>query len=189
MIITCSDKNIFAFADTHGRHKEVEIPDDIDILICAGDVCNAGDEMQLQDFYRWFAGQPAKHKLFVPGNHDLPFEFAPEYAASRLPKAITCIEQGGIVWEGIRLFVLPARMGLSRETAPRSIPSNIDLLVTHCPPKGVLDDNGRWGCPILRELIDNAEPKMHVFGHCHQTAGQTLKIGQTEFYNVGIEAF
>jgi Icc-related predicted phosphoesterase len=76
-------------------------------------------------------------------------------------------------------------MGLHFETAPRFIPSNIDILVTHCPPKGILDDNGRWGCPILRELIEDAEPKMHLFGHCHETAGEKVKVGKTEFWNVG----
>jgi hypothetical protein len=54
----------------------------------------------------------ARYKLFVPSNHDLPFEIEPEHALSYLPEAITCIKQGGIDWEGIRLFVLPARMGL-----------------------------------------------------------------------------
>ena len=186
MQLTFNDQQIFASADTHGKHRELKIPEDTDILICVGDVCDAGDEVQLQDFFNWFAEQPARYKLFVPGNHDLPFEFVPEYAASRLPKGISYIEQGEIIWEGIKFYILPARMGLSFETAPQFIPPDIDVLLTHCPPTGILDD-GRWGCPILRKLIDNAKPKVHLFGHCHQTAGQKLKIGQSEFVNVAVK--
>jgi Icc-related predicted phosphoesterase len=75
-------------------------------------------------------------------------------------------------------------MGLDSETAPRFIPSDIDILVTHCPPKGILDDGERWGCPILKELTDIAEPKIHLFGHCHETSGEKKKSGKTTFINV-----
>ena len=144
MLIEYKNKRIFAFSDTHGRHRELEVLT-TDILICAGDVCNWGDEAELQDFYQWFAELPAAHRLFVPGNHDLPFEFAPEYAASRLPKPITYIDQGCIIWDDICLYVLRAGMGLQLENLPRFIPLTIDILITHCPPKDILDDNGRWG--------------------------------------------
>jgi Icc-related predicted phosphoesterase len=186
MVLEMIHKKIFAFADTHGRHREIAAPPDTDILICAGDVCEAGDEVQLQDFYKWFAAQPARHKLFVPGNHDLPFEFAPEYAASRLPAGITFIEQGGVTWDGIRFYVLPARMGLHAQTAPKRLPAGIDVLVTHCPPAGI-SDAGHWGCPILRKLVEQAAPKIHIFGHCHQHAGEKITIGKTIFYNVAVK--
>lgn len=38
MMIRYKGFNIFAFSDTHGKHEEVQIPPDTDILICAGDV-------------------------------------------------------------------------------------------------------------------------------------------------------
>jgi Icc-related predicted phosphoesterase len=184
MYFTYKDQNIFAFSDTHGAHRRLQIPQDTDILVCAGDVCEAGDEEQIQDFYGWFAEQPAKHKLFVPGNHDLPFEFAPEYAASRLPAGIKYIEQGRIAWEGIRFYILPARMGLYEDTAPKSLPKDIDILVSHCPPAGILDDG--CGCPILRKLVDGAEPKMHLFGHCHSMANRNMRNRKTSFHNVAV---
>lgn len=28
---------IFAFSDTHGRHRALQVPEDADIVICAGD--------------------------------------------------------------------------------------------------------------------------------------------------------
>jgi Icc-related predicted phosphoesterase len=180
------NNTIFAFSDTHGKHRKLEIPQDTEILICLGDVCDMGDEAQLQDFFKWFAEQPGKHKLFVPGNHDFAFEFAPEYATNLLPKSILYIEEGAIILEGIKFYVLPARTGLHFETAPRFIPSNIDVLLTHCPPAGILDDE-RWGCPILLDLVESAAPKYHLFGHCHEKGGEKVKIGQTEFVNVAVK--
>ncbi|MDR1631787.1 MAG: serine/threonine protein phosphatase, partial [Dysgonamonadaceae bacterium] len=59
--------------------------------------------------------------------------------------------------------------------------------VTHCPPKNILDENGRWGCPILRELIDGAAPQIHIFGHSHKTGGQSVQEGKTLFWNVAVK--
>jgi predicted phosphohydrolase len=120
------------------------------------------------------------NKLFVPGNHDLGFDSSSDEIRRYVPPGITYIETGGVVWQGIRFFVLPARFGLDPETAPGFIPSDIDILVTHCPPARILDE-GRWGCPILRDLVKDAQPKVHLFGHCHKTAGQILRSGETSF--------
>jgi predicted phosphohydrolase len=174
-----------AFADTHGLHRQLKIPCVADILVCAGDVCDDGDERQTADFFEWFAAQTAPHKLFIPGNHDLDFDSSPDEIRERMPPGITCIETGGVVWQGIRFFVLPARFGLDSKTAPGFIPPGIDILVTHCPPAGILDE-GRWGCPILRDLIKEAKPKIHLFGHCHKMAGKILQSGATEFRNVSV---
>ncbi|MDR2112483.1 MAG: serine/threonine protein phosphatase, partial [Candidatus Accumulibacter sp.] len=81
--------------------------------------------------------------------------------------------------------VLPARFGLDSKTAPGFLPPDIDILVTHCPPKGILDE-GRWGCPILRDLVKNGKPKIHLFGHCHKMAGRMTRAGETEFWNVSV---
>jgi hypothetical protein len=57
------------------------------------------------------------------------------------------------------------------------IPAGVDVLITHGPPRGVLDmtrDNGPCGCPILRKALDRVRPRLHVFGHIHETHGQEL---------------
>jgi Icc-related predicted phosphoesterase len=176
-------KRIEALADTHGKHRQLSIPVDTDILVFAGDACDAGDEMQLQDFFAWFAQQSAKYKLFVPGNHDLPFELDPEYAVKSIPKGITFIENGGVTFDGIRFYILPVRPWMHRSL---DLPYRVDVLVTHGAPLGILDDNGRWGCPILRELVDDALPRIHIFGHCHQCGTQQITIGKTLFCNTAI---
>jgi Icc-related predicted phosphoesterase len=183
MLIDFKHQKICAFADTHGRHHALRIPCGVNILVCAGDVCDDGNERQMADFFAWFAAQDAPHKLFVPGNHDIGIDSSPDEMRLRIPAGITCIETGGVIWRGIRFLVLPVRLGLDAETAPGFLPPDIDILVTHCPPKGILDE-GRWGCPILRDLVKDAKPRIHLFGHCHKTAGKVLRLGETEFRNV-----
>ncbi len=74
-MININSHTIFAFSDTHGNHRKISLPEEADILICAGDAVEDnlnGDEYD--DFIEWFAAHTAKWKLFVPGNHELSFE-------------------------------------------------------------------------------------------------------------------
>lgn len=45
-----------------------------DILAHAGDATMLGTEDELSEFVRWLAKQPAKHKVWVAGNHDWGME-------------------------------------------------------------------------------------------------------------------
>lgn len=71
----------------------------------------------------------------------------------------------------------------------RTIEERVDrdtILVTHCPPKNILD---RLTCGLcvgstsIRKLIKDKQPAFHVFGHIHEAFGQK-KIGNTLCYNV-----
>jgi len=35
MLIKTSNKAIFAFSDTHGNHRHLQVPENADIVICA----------------------------------------------------------------------------------------------------------------------------------------------------------
>ena len=37
MILNINNQAIFAFSDTHGNHHKLQVPDNADIIICAGD--------------------------------------------------------------------------------------------------------------------------------------------------------
>jgi hypothetical protein len=76
-IIKLKRQNILLLSDTHGLHRLLDIPGEIDIVIHCGDVCDAGDMQQLLDFFVWYARLPIPYKVFVHGNHDLPFELEP----------------------------------------------------------------------------------------------------------------
>ena len=74
-MIILNGHTIFGFSDTHCRHRELQVPENVDIVICAGDAVEdnlVGNEYD--DFIEWFASLPCKWKIFVPGNHELSFE-------------------------------------------------------------------------------------------------------------------
>jgi hypothetical protein len=53
-----------------------------------------------------------------------------------------------------------------RSVWPDSIPSETDILLTHGPPKGHLDNGGK-GCPQLLRELSRERPRLVVFGHIH----------------------
>ena len=57
------------------------------------------------------------------------------------------------------------------------IPNDVDIAVTHGPPKGIMDltgSNKRAGCPNLFKAIAISQPKLHCFGHMHGQWGAKL---------------
>ena len=40
---------IFAFSDTHGNHRRLKVPEDADIIICAGDDVEVLEPMELRN--------------------------------------------------------------------------------------------------------------------------------------------
>ncbi|OAA73618.1 Metallophosphoesterase domain protein [Cordyceps fumosorosea ARSEF 2679] len=46
----------------------------------------------------------------------------------------------------------------------------VDVLLTHGPPRGLLDGDGR-GCPLLRREVARARPRLLVCGHVHAGRG------------------
>ena len=57
-----------------------------------------------------------------------------------------------------------------------TIPEDIDILITHTPPKYHLDLSlsGALGCEFLLREVARVKPTLHVFGHVHWAAGKTV---------------
>ena len=57
--------------------------------------------------------------------------------------------------------------------ATHPIPQNVDIVMTHAPPKGILDwcPQGNVGCENVLQAIRNVKPMMHCFGHIHEGNG------------------
>lgn len=74
----------------------------------------------------------------------------------------------------------------------KDIPEDIDILITHGPPYGKLDYsyNGATnvGCERLRYKIERIKPKVHLFGHIHESYGLTYN-GDTYFVNSSAVGF
>jgi len=54
---------------------------------------------------------------------------------------------------------------------------DIDVVITHGPPRGIFDytnSRHRAGCPNLFDAVARARPRMHCFGHIHEGWGAKL---------------
>jgi predicted phosphohydrolase len=188
-------------SDTHSLHRKLNVPDG-DILIHAGDASRTGTFNEIRAFGRWFRSLPHPLKIFVAGNHDRGFQDFPASARRALgdnsdgliylqdmPLASSGIRFWGSPWQPYFndwAFNLPRDGDEIAEKWSR-IPANTDILITHCPPYGVLDRaNGEhFGCGRLREQILNLRPRLHIFGHIHEAAG-LLQESETTFVNASI---
>lgn len=62
----------------------------------------------------------------------------------------------------------------------------VDIVVSHCPPLGILDRIGdaSAGSPALRQYILDYKPK-HIFcGHVHEHGGEVEHLGETNIANM-----
>ena len=172
---------IFAFSDTHGNHRRLQVPEDADIIICAGDAVEdnlVGGEYE--DFIEWFASLPCKWKIFVPGNHELSFELgqADRIIQRMTDKGITVLEDAIEDCDSVVIGSIGHNIMIAQE----DIPTDIDILVTHYPSYGILDEG--MGSTEILNFVLHSQPKYHLFGHIHSTAGQEHIFGNTICANI-----
>ena len=183
MTIKHNNKNIFVFSDTHGQHRDVTVPEETDIVICGGDAVEDdlnGDEYN--DFIDWFSGLSAKWKIFIPGNHELSFEIdkSEEIEKAMDDKGILVMQNSIRDYDGVTICSIGGDVSI----ADADIPTDIDILVTHYPPYGILDEG--LGSPEILNFVMKSKPTYHLFGHIHATAGEELQFGETLCRNIGI---
>ena len=67
------------------------------------------------------------------------------------------------------------------------IPGDTNVLITHCPPYGILDldDDRNWGSEELLTAGSKLSPQAHLFGHIHKGHG-IEQIGSTIYSNAAI---
>ena len=182
LVINIKGECVFAFSDTHGNHRKLQVPEDVDIVICAGDAVE--DDMkggEYDDFIDWFSRLSAKWKIFVPGNHELSFELdqAEEIEKTMTDKGILVMQNAVMNCDGVVIGSISGNVMIADE----DIPTDIDVLVTHCPPYGVLDEG--LGSPEILNFMMKSKPKYHLFGHIHATEGQEFQFGETLCKNIG----
>ena len=177
--IKIKSQNILLLSDTHGKHRLIDIPKNIQIVIHCGDICNAGDMDEVLDFFKWYAQLEIPHKIFIQGNHDLPFELEPEWGKRLIPKDIIWLNDEAIVISEINIMVIsafPFYNGIETK-------NKIDIIASHYPPYGILD-NG-FGSEEISDFICQFAPKYHVFGHNHSNYGKT-KYKNIQYINASI---
>ena len=190
---------IVAISDTHGLHQQVQLPKG-DLLLHSGDVAKRGSKQEIVAFLNWFSQQDFQYKIFIAGNHDFYFEQnTPKTIESILPTNITYLNDSGITIEGINIWGSPItpwfydwafnrHRGAAIQKHWDLIPINTDILITHGPPKGILDtvvSGDQVGCERLVNALKICRPKFHIFGHIHEGRG-ILKKKHTTYINASV---
>jgi Icc-related predicted phosphoesterase len=208
---------IWHLSDTHTKHNQLKIPTDIDLVIFSGD-CSIPkepilNEIEVSNFLTWFHGLSIKYKIFVAGNHD-----------TSIYKGLISreeIEQHGVVYLnhestevlGLKIFGSPYTPSFGNGWAYnvrrdrlheywKVIPDDTDIIVTHGPPKGILDlayhtvnekeQLEYCGDLALLKRIKDINPLLHCFGHIHDNEDnfnsgiKTIPLLRTIFSNASI---
>lgn len=202
MIIDC-------ISDLHGYEPTLEGGD---LLIVAGDLTASDMGYQYLQFLDWLKEQKYDKKVVIAGNHDglleggrwktcTPLEYTDD-------PTIEYLQDSGTKFKGLKIWGSPwtpifcnwhfmAGPG-DRKSKCALIPDDIDILITHGPPHGILDTcpdmdgkNKQVGCKHLRDILysEKIKPKLHVFGHIHESYGHIRKMldyPHTQFVNASI---
>ncbi len=193
MIIDC-------ISDLHGYYPPLEGGD---LLIVAGDLTARDTEFQHAQFAYWLEEQDYLKKIVIAGNHDgLLQNVGKQWVENMFPDA-TYLQDSGTEFCGpdkhgksctMKIWGSPwtptfcdwsfmKDRGEPIRQMWDMIPQDTDILVTHGPPYGILDqvkysskakEGKSAGCEELRTAVERIRPRLHVFGHVHEGYGQTL---------------
>jgi Icc-related predicted phosphoesterase len=192
-------KNVWCLSDTHGFHKNLIIPINTDMVIHSGDFSNSRTPSinynEVLNFINWYKQLDIPYKFLCAGNHDTSLEakmFTKEYF---LDQGIIYLEHEYYELGGIKMFFSPYTKAFGQGWAYNvrpdrlhdywsAIPEELDILVTHGPPKQILDVSLHpdgyleyCGDEALRKAVLNRNIKFMQFGHIHDCKG---------VYNAGI---
>lgn len=197
---------IAAISDTHGL--EFNRPW-ANVFIHAGDMTAWGEYPETLVLGRKLAFEgtedgmpPYDEVILVPGNHDNALAAFPKSELWTFSKHTHLLidqawEYNGLVFYGSpwtprfvgqnpQFMAFTATEDQMRDRF-ENIPAEVDVLITHGPPKGILD-NGQ-GSEALREAVERRRIRVHLFGHVHEQGGQ-FKVnypqdgGTRESYNI-----
>ncbi|PRD46346.1 metallophosphatase domain-containing protein [Sphingobacterium haloxyli] len=190
---------IIAISDTHGQHRSLKVSKG-DIIIHTGDISKSGRSEEIIDFLDWFANLNFRYKIFIAGNHDFLFEKARKDVIEKMiPNGVTYLNDSGVEIEGVKIWGSPITPWFNDWAFNRDrgseikkhwdlIPDDTDILITHGPPFGILDETvygKRTGCEELLLRVSQVKPQYHIFGHIHEDYGSSTK-GKTTFINASV---
>ena len=202
---------IWHISDTHTYHDLLKVPKNIDMIIHSGDCSNPRDpytnEPEVREFIDWYKELSPKYKIYVAGNHDSSIEKKLVTKKDFEDNGIIYLENDYVAIEGIKIFGSPYTPNFGNWSFMRdrnkldrfwcnAIHDDTDIVITHGPPKGILDKSenrdGLMECcgdkSLLNKLLQ-VQPAYHLFGHIHNggsivNAGlQKLSIYDTFFSN------
>ena len=196
-----------ALSDTHNKASNLQIPAG-DVLLHSGDFSRRGKPDEIQEFEHFLSSLPHRHKIIIAGNHDLSFDLENQNSlrlnfpilsefdansAKSILKSCIYLEDSYCVIANYKIYGSPwtptyCDMGFNLDRGANIaskwnlIPDDTEILMTHGPPKGILDlcSNGiNAGCEELLAKVTQISPLLHVFGHVHEAYGVYSRNGIT----------
>ena len=187
-----------AISDTHTQ-KIKDMPDG-DLLVHSGDYSGRGSIVDLSSFVNWMESLKDKYKsiITIDGNHDFNGEREPILTRDMFESAgIVYLNDSGVEIDGFHIWGSPVSPEFGNWAFNRNqieiqkhwdiIPDNTNILLTHCPPYGILDKLSKYGsnpgehvgCKGLLNTIKTRlkDLKANFFGHIHENHGQVEKYG------------
>ena len=160
-----------------------------DLILAAGDL-----KAEYLTFLVTMSNLPV---FYVHGNHNAAYDHYP-------PEGCECIDDRLVTYRGLRILGLGGSARYSREPyqyTEREMrrrvarlrfavwkARGVDIVLTHCPPKGYgdADDYAHRGFEAFLPMLDRWKPKALVHGHVHMTYGdikRELQYGETRIIN------
>ena len=181
-------------SDTHGDHHsftESINQQEADMIVFSGDFSSYSIPEETEAFLNWFRSLEVPHKILIAGNHDDTFAKVSNVRQHYDLTGIEYLENSSIELMGLKVYgtpvvemVFPGAFCYPEEdTQPfwQEIPLDTDLLISHQPPKGILDQGknqdllGSTG--LLNKVNQLSNLKAHLFGHIHESSGLVERQG------------
>jgi len=177
-------------SDTHSLHAHLTIPEG-DVLIHCGDFTGNNTLTHVENFNTFLGSLDHTHKIVIAGNHDGLLETDNDETSCLFTNA-TYLQDSEVVINGIKFYGSPWTpvffnwyfMATAKELEHKwqQIPNDVDILITHGPPKGILDSTTEGfnvGCDALLKRVGEIKPEIHAFGHIHEGYGVKIISGTT----------
>lgn len=172
--------------NTLGQFDLEQLPD-VDFVFHSGDFTNQGEFYEIEAFVLNLKRIKAKHYVIIAGNHEVGFDGKKEELKTYFSKhGIIYLQDDTVTIDGYKVYGTPWQRTFfdwefnlpadSLELASKfqAIPDDVDILLTHVPPFGILDtvnteNVGEWS--LAHEMPRLKNLKVHTFGHIHESAG------------------
>ena len=209
---------IMAISDLHGNLEGLD-PSGADVVVLAGDIAplkgrgvwhiNEQKKWINKKFREWTSSYPDTRFVVIPGNHDFypiahilfkgrdinwEFGFSPN---------VHFLGDEGAEIDGLKFYGTPWVPIISYSWAFEGehdtlvdwfskIPSSLDVLVTHSPPRipgsdvdrSIQTNSEHFGSHELAEAIFEKQPRFVFCGHIHTGLHGGVDFGSTRIYNV-----
>lgn len=208
--------DIILTSDLHGNLPDMSQYSG-DMLIIAGDICpnfkwdRFNDSMyQLnwltQIFMPWCKTIKVDHIIIIPGNHDIAFEDMNNLVREILShdnRIKLLIDQSATI-AGINFYGTPwvkpvgnwafLASGDKMKSFRDIIPKNVDVLISHSPPYGLLDfcpfQKEHYGCKYLLDTLPTlTNCKLMCWGHIHKVIPNELDYNGLKIINAAEAIF